>query len=282
MKGHFTALAALLFVASCWGVSFVVTKEALRTISPEAFMFYRFALATLALLPLAWSGGRLSRRSLRDGIVLGLLVFVGYWLQTRGLLYTTPARSSFLTGLGVVVVPLLEGAIFRTRISLAAMLGTIAAVAGTSVLFGPGGGGINRGDVMTIICAAGWSLHVVLAARYSERTPPGALACLQVAVVAFGSLPMIFTAPIRLPEGFALFAIIGLAVVNTALAFLLLMWGQARVTATEAAIVLAFEPVAAAIASVALGIDRLGTELLVGGGLIVAGMVVSQLQPMKK
>lgn len=282
MKSHFAALAALLFVASCWGVSFVVTKEALRTISPEAFMFYRFTLATIALLPLAWSGGRISSRAMRDGIVLGLLVFVGYWLQTRGLLYTTPARSSFLTGLGVVVVPLFEGAIFRTRISVAAMFGTIAAVAGTSVLFGPGGGSINRGDIMTIICAAGWSLHVVLAARYSERTAPGPLACMQVATVAFGAMPTMLGAPIHLPTGFALFAIIGLALINTALAFLLLMWGQARVTATEAAIVLAFEPVAAAIASVALGIDRLGSELVIGGGLIVAGMIVSQLQPMKK
>lgn len=271
------AIVALLFAASCWGVSFVVAKRALATVTPEQLMAIRFALAALILLPLALRQSG-ARRALRPALALGACFFAGYWLQTRGLLYTTAARSSFLTALGVTVVPLLEGAIYRVRVSRLAVFGALLAVVGTAFLFRPEAGALNIGDVLTIICALAFALHTVLASRYAAGNSATWLSLIQIALVGVISAPLAIGPPLE-PSRFALIAIVGLAVVNTALAFLLLMWAQARLTATEAAIILAFEPVATAIVAVALGDESASWFLLLGGSLIVSGMVLSQLQP---
>src|SRR5688500_5626059 len=89
---------ALLFIATCWGATFVIVKDTLASITPEWLTFYRFILAGAILLPLAIRSRDWRRHTLRNALILGVLVLLGYWLQTRGLLYTTPSRSAFITG----------------------------------------------------------------------------------------------------------------------------------------------------------------------------------------
>ena len=220
---------------------------------------------------------RWDRPTLRAGLILGFLVFAGYWLQTRGLVYTTPSRSSFITGAGIVLVPFFDWAVFRTRVLTRHWAGTILAVGGLYLLIGGVAGRLNFGDVLTVACAAAFSLHLVLAAKYATAHDTLVVSAIQVFAVAVFALPTLPFSP-RTPMTTELvITIVLLALVNTSLAIYLLMWAQARVSATEAALTLSFEPVAAAITSIIVGDDRFTVMFATGGALVIAGMLLAQL-----
>jgi drug/metabolite transporter (DMT)-like permease len=278
VKSRLAPPLALLFIATCWGATFVIVKDTLAAITPEWLTFYRFILAGAILLPLAIRSRDWRRHTLRNALILGLLVFLGYWLQTRGLLYTTPSRSAFITGAGIVLVPFFDGIVYRSRILFTHIIGTIAAVAGLYVLLGGISGSPNFGDVLTGLCACAFALHIVLASRYSEESAASSLAAIQilaVGIMAIPTLPFSRAMPITSE---LVFVIVGLALINTSLAIYMMMWAQARTSATEAAIILSFEPVAAAMTSVALGGDTLTLSLILGGSLVVFGMILTQLR----
>lgn len=272
------AALALLFIATCWGATFVVVKSALAAITPEWLTFYRFSVAGAILLLITARSRDWRRHTVRNGLLLGALVFAGYWLQTRGLVYTTPSRSAFITGAGIVLVPFFDRWIYGTRVLITHIVGTIAAVAGLYLLVGGISGELNIGDILTALCAGAFALHIVFAARYSETSAPSSLAAIQVSAVAVLAVPTLPFAPnMPLTRELAI-VIIALALINTSLAIYMMMWAQARISAAEAAIILAFEPVAAAIASVAVGADPLSASLIAGGALVVAGIIVTQLR----
>lgn len=268
---------ALLAIAIVWGVTFTVTKETLQDIEPESFMFWRFLAASVLLLIPALFRRELSVSVVRGGGLLGALVFLGYWTQTRGLLYTTPSKSAFLTGLAVVLVPFLDRAVFKQRVSARATTGAIVATAGTTILVGDVATGLGLGEALTLICAVCFALHMIVAAKVSRRFPPFGLAAVQIAIVAIASFPLIAFNPAPRWSREVVLVVLGTAVVNTAAAFCILMWAQARVTATQAAIILAFEPVAAALSSTFYYRELVTWQLLSGGGLIIVAMIMSQL-----
>jgi drug/metabolite transporter (DMT)-like permease len=131
--------------------------------------------------------------------------------------------------------------------------------------------------VLTLVCAALFALHVVLSAHWTKKHSGMSLATLQVAFVGVAASPMLFVNRPAHLSSFVILSILFLAIVTTALAFYLLMWGQAHLTAAEAAIILAFEPVAAALTSICIyGEPLVVKQHLLGGGLILAAMLLSQ------
>ena len=281
MKTHWAAVALLFLVATAWGATFTVVKDILGAIAPEPFIFFRFMLAGLVLAAMA--RGRLPRSTWRPGLILGILVFVGYWCQTRGLMSISPSRSAFLTGLYVVLVPFCDRLLYRTRIDLSAWLGSILAVIGTALLMGGIDARPSLGDALTFVCAVCFAMHVVLSAKYAVETPALSLAAVQVLVVGIAAAPPSVFAPRPHVTTQVVLVVVFTAVVTTALAFVALMWGQARVTATEAAVMLAFEPVSASFTSIVLGREPLTLTFVAGGGIILAAMIASQLpEPTKR
>jgi drug/metabolite transporter (DMT)-like permease len=284
LKTHWAAVALLFLVAAAWGATFTVIKDLLASIAPEPFIFLRFTVAGAVLAALAlWrdrapGAGPLWDRLqpvLRPGGVLGILVFVGYWAQTHGLMTISPSRSAFITGLYVVLVPFADWALYRARIDARAWLGSVLAVIGTTLLIGGFDARASWGDALTFACAICFAMHVVLSAKYSATTSALALAAVQVLVVGIAAAPVSLFAPRPRMSTEVVVVILFTAIVTTALAFVALMWGQARVTATEAAVMLAFEPVSASLTSVLLGREPLTWMLLAGGALILAAMLVS-------
>ena len=265
------AVVALLLVATAWGATFTLIKDVLSRIAPEPFIFWRFTVAGLVLVALAAFRRQLTRGVLVPGAILGTLVFIGYWAQTRGLLFISPSRSALLTGLYVVMVP------FFGRATVRAWIASLLALIGTALLIGGFDSRPTFGDALTVFCAACFALHVVLSARYSTTQPALALAAVQVLVVGLAAAPVSLFAPHTPLTPPVIAVILFTALVTTALAFVALMWGQARVTATEAAIILSFEPVAAALTSIIFYGEPVTFGVVVGGGLILAGMVMSQL-----
>ena len=277
MKRHWLAILTLLLTAAAWGSTFTLIKDILRLIAPEPFIAWRFTIAGVVLLVAAAHRRSLSRDLLRPGTILGLLVFVGYWMQTRGLLFISPSRSAFVTGLYVVMVPFTDAIVYRARVPFRAWTGSLLAVVGFAALMGGFNARPTWGDLLTFGCAVLFAFHVVFSARFTAEHSAIGLAAVQVLFVGLVAIPPALVAPRPILTTTVVVVIFFTAIVTTALAFAALMWGQARVTATEAAVILSFEPVAASITSIVWYREPVTASFLIGAVLILAAMIVSQV-----
>lgn len=287
---------ALVLATVVWGATFVVVERALDDLPVFHLLAYRFSLGALLLVPLArrraaaraqTAGGapvgaeppRLLQRGalLRDGVLIGVALFVAYACQTGGLLWTTPSRSAFLTGLSVLLVPAFGWAVGSARPRPLSLLGAFLAVAGLWVLFRPSesGAAFGRGDALTVACAAAFAVHVLLVERAVRRHPVVPLAVIQFAVVAALSAPALVLDPPQARQftAAALAAVAITGIFATALGFGCQLYAQRRLGALETAVLLTLEPVVAAALSIAIGREAASAGLLLGGGLILAGML---------
>jgi drug/metabolite transporter (DMT)-like permease len=259
-------------------VTFVVVKDALAASDPFTFLAARFFLGALACF--VWAGRRgFSRQVVGSGLGLGLVLFAGYAFQTFGLEETTPSRSAFLTGLSVIGVPFVAWVIFRRSPAWTSVLGAVIAIGGLARLTGFGlDGGLSRGDLLTLACAAAYALHIALTEKFAKTGASVALVAVQLATVAVLSAVCIPLGTPRLnptPAWWAAVAATGL--VASAFAISLQTWAQARTSAVRAAVIFSLEPVVALAASVALGRESPGLAELTGGALILAGVLVSEV-----
>lgn len=277
MNRHRLALLALLLTAGAWGATFTLIKNILGRIAPEPFIFFRFTLAGVILIAIAMFRGNLTRELLRPGIILGVLVFLGYWVQTRGLMLISPSRSAFLTGLYVVMVPFSDALVYRVRVLPRAWIASVLAVIGTTAMIGGFDARPSIGDLLTLVCAVMFAFHVILSARYTTQHSRLGLAAVQVLFVGLAAGPPAWFAPRAAATADIVTVIVFTAIVTTALAFAALMWSQAHVTATEAAVILSFEPVAASLTSILWDGEPVTMPFLTGAALILSAMIVSQL-----
>ena len=276
--------AVLVGITAFWGITFVLVKDAVVLADPFSFLALRFLLGAVVLTLVFWRGLR-GGALLRAGVGLGLLLFVGFAAQTSGLQFTTPSRSAFLTGLSVLLVPFLSIAVHRRRPAPASLAGVALAVCGLWSLAGGTSlgvtSGLTRGDQLTLLCALAFALQMTLLERLARLYPSGPLVAVQLWTVAALALLTALALGPRIQPGWGLWrAVVLTGVGGSALALVLQAWAQARTTAVRAALVYALEPVFATAYSVALGRERLGPRELLGGGLILAGVLVSELGPL--
>ncbi|HMD41307.1 MAG TPA: DMT family transporter [Candidatus Acidoferrum sp.] len=283
-------LRADLSLALCsllWGATFVVVKSSLGYSSVFVFLAARFTLAALlmaAFRPHAFRA--LKREELLAGAALGFFMFGGYAFQTAGLQYTTPAKSGFVTGSSVVLVPLLLGLFWGRRLTAWVYAGVFAAVFGLYFLTVPAEGisQLNRGDILTFIAAGLYAMHIILVGNYSRRHSVAALSVLQVAAcAALAWLAAGLTAatgwqPARFSwESKSLIGIAICAVLATAVAFSIQLWAQQYTTSSHAAILFTLEPVFASLTSYLLIRERLGNRALAGAAFVLAGILIAEL-----
>lgn len=279
--------AALLLVTMIWGSSFIVVKNVVRDSPPLAFLFFRFALATLVCGAFALRRPR-SPGLLRDGGVIGLLLAGGMIFQVLGQVETTASKAAFLTGLSVVMTPF--AAFLRTRHlpSIENAVGITLAGLGFLLLTFPGGTGpINRGDVLIFVCAIVFAFFIVEISLRTRSHDALWLTTVQLAVVTlfaavvgvalraagagFELRPLVW-------EGTFLRSVLYLGTVGTVGTFVTQTWAQGHMSATHAAIIFALEPVWAALLAAWLLGERMGVIGWWGGGLVLAGIVVSELR----
>jgi drug/metabolite transporter (DMT)-like permease len=277
VKRNWLAAASIFTVACAWGATFSLIKDVLRQIAPEPFIALRFTLAGVVLLAIALQQRQLNRALIGPSLLLGTLVFVGYWMQTRGMLFISPSRSALLTGLYVVMVPFADRVLRKTRVSMQAWMASLLALIGTTMLIGGFEARPSIGDLLTIACAFCFALHVVFTADFTTQHSPLGLAAIQVLAVGLFAVPPSFFAPRPVMSREVVAVIVATAIVTTAIAFVALMWGQARVSATEAAVILSFEPVAASVTSILWYGEPFTRSFAIGGALIFAAMLVSQV-----
>jgi drug/metabolite transporter (DMT)-like permease len=271
--------ALLIAATAVWGVSFVIVKGALVASSPLAFLALRFALATAALAPFTDFRTPWSRAELRGGLLLTVLLASGFATQAVGLQYTTPARSAFIVALSSVLAPVVAFGVLRQRPRWLVAAAVAVAGAGIYLLTAPDAGGLNRGDLWTLVTAVVFGGHIVVVAELSKRHDARRLVWLQIAGTTVGAtVAAALLESVRVDWSLSLAgALLFTGVVATALALLWQMRAQRHMSSARAALVLCFEPVFATLASwVWLG-ERLSVTQWIGASLIVAGMILAEL-----
>ena len=288
---RFLPHALLVSVVMLWGATFPLVKSALSDASPLLFNLLRMSLAAAALAVLNHRRLRsLGPRRTLMGAAAGLLLGAGYQLQTAGLALTSATRSAFLTGLMVLFVPLIEAAnvlpgIPRQRLGGAKLTGALLAFAGVTLLTFVSGGpapklfsAANLGDLLSLLCALAFALHLLALSRIAPGADAGALATVQVgsaAVLMLLTLPLGGPATLHLNIRLAATLLVT-ALLATAAAFTVQTWVQQLLPATHAALILTLEPVFALLTSILFFGEHLSGHALLGAGLILSGILLAE------
>ncbi|SEQ62267.1 DMT family transporter [Microlunatus flavus] len=279
------AFVALLTMAAVWGSTFFLMKDLLTRLGVLDMLALRFAIASLALAVLAAPRLRIDATVLRRGLLLGLVYGAAQIVQTVGLSLTSASTSGFVTGLYVVLTPLLGALVFRARVGAATWAGAVLAAVGLGVL-SLQGFSVGTGEALTLASAALYAVHILLLSRFSDPARALGLSLVQLVVITLvcGVAALLPDASSR--SGIALPATAGdwvsllyLAVVAGALCMVLQTWAQAHVEPSRAAVVMAAEPVWAAAFAVALGGERVTARMVLGGLAIVGAMYLVELAP---
>ncbi|MFM4803823.1 DMT family transporter [Aeromonas bivalvium] len=279
----------LLMAAAIWGLGFVTQRLGMDHMGPYTFNGLRFLLGAASLLPLLWwlKSRQPARPDKEDnprlllvgGLIAGTVLFSAASLQQVGLLYTTAAKAGFITGLYIILVPVL-GLILRHKTGANTWVGALIAMAGLYYLSVTEDFTIGYGDLLQVIGALFWAIHLLVLDHYSSRVAPIRLAGVQFVVCGLLSLATAFV--IETPTlGGAVAgwqALLYAGLVSVGVGYTLQVVGQRGAHPAHAAIILSLETVFAAIGGVLLLGEHLDERAIVGCALMLAGMLISQIR----
>lgn len=266
---------ALLAVAAMWGISFVWMKDILDQQDVYSFLLSRFVVAALIMVVVNPKMiTRLNREIITKGSVIGAVLGLGYIFQTLGLDRTTPAITGFITGLYVVLTPLIAAFLLKEKLTTQAWFYIALATLGLAVL-SVSGWSIGTGEFFVLISAILFAAHILLLSRWSKKFDAYALTFVQLSTCALVSLVPTtvngFTSP---PDSQVWGVILFTAVFATFFAFVIQTWAQARISATKVAVILTMEVVFAALFSVMLGAEPLTLRIVIGGSMVLIAMLM--------
>ncbi|MET0834005.1 MAG: DMT family transporter [Actinomycetota bacterium] len=283
---------AMVAVTAVWGSTFVLVRDAVAQVPPFTFLAYRFLAAALLLAairprlalggpgadraPGLDGGGRLG--PLAAGVVIGLALFAGYGFQTVGLQYTTASNAGFITGLSVVLTPLLGALLLRQAPGRWPVTGACMAAVGLALL-SLQRLEVRRGDALVFACAVAFATHILLLGRYAPRLSTYRLAVVQLATA--GLLALIWAGlagDLAVPTSAEVWVALAItSVAASAAAFLIQTRAQREVSPTRTAVIFTMEPVFAGLFGFLLAGERLSGRGWLGAGLILAGMLTAEL-----
>ncbi len=269
-----TSLAALslAIAAFLFGATFVVVKDAVTILPPLGFVGWRFLIGAVILL--AISRPR-TKAATSAGIIAGLWLFAGYAFQTKGLVTTSASNSGLVTGLYVVLTPLLAAALRRNRPRPLVVAGALVAFGGLAVLTMSDGFRLQAGDAWTIGAAVAFAGHIVYLSRVAHLHAVVALTGMQLGVTAvLGLVGSALLEDFAVPGSDSLVPLLVTGVAVSAGAFLLQVWSQTILGPARTALILALEPAVAALTGAVVLEERLGLRGWLGAGLILAGIYV--------
>jgi len=322
IRSSVTAFWLLVLVNLIWGVGFVVVDDAIQVMSVNVFNTFRFGVAALALLPL-WVLSRnkniheitankkdtvdpqntvsesdeKAKPSLNNfvmtGFGLGLLLFLGFMLQTEGLLYTSVSNTGFITGLCVPFVPIIGFFFYRTKVNMAVWLSVMLAVIGLYFLTIGDKLEFNKGDVLVALGALSYAVHISVMARVGGKYEVLALSVIQLTAVtvysaiaaffdfAFSQNIVEFSLLEQLSNNNVLAAIAYSAILSSAFAYWAQTSSQRLIEPHKIALIFALEPIFAHIAAAYFLDESMGIKGWLGASLIITGMLFSELGSIK-
>ena len=280
----------LILTSAIWGFAFVAQLKGMEYIGPYLYNGIRFALGSLSLLPLIYF---INRRTVRPeggnkktlnkkeifiaGILTGSVLFLGASFQQVGLQYTTAGKAGFITGLYVILVPIL-GILLKHKTGIPTWIGAIMAAIGLYFISVKGGFQIGKGDLLILVCSVFFALHVLTIDHFSKRIEPVLLASIQFAWCSLFSLIVaIVREPLILDSIIAAAVPIlygGLGSVGTA--YTLQVIAQKDAPPAHSAIIMSLESVFAVIGGIIFLSEGMTARGYMGCGLMLTGMLASQ------
>lgn len=277
------AALALVAVTAVWGSTFVLIKDLVASLPVTDFLAVRFAIAAAVLVVVLWRPlRRLGVVQVQRGIALGVVYGLAQILQTAGLGRSSAAVSGFVTGMYVVLTPILAALLLRQRTPRTVWWAVLLSTAGLALL-ALQGLSVGSGELLVLGSAALYALHIVGLGRWSVPADALGLSAVQMVTIAVvctaGALP----GGIALPQGVGQWSgVLYTALAAGALALVLQTWAQGHLSATRAAVIMTMEPVFAAAFAVALGGEHLTLRMLAGGALVLVAMYLVELTPSRE
>lgn len=276
----------LLLAAAIWGFAFVAQRVGMQYIGPFTFNGIRFALGSISLLPLMLfyrnsgkEGDKNPAPALKAGLLCGVILFFGASLQQLGLVETEAGKAAFITGLYIVLVPLM-GVFLKRRISFNTWLGAVVALGGLYLLCITDSLSITNGDLLELAGSIFWAAHIIAIDHFSRRVNVLRLACFQ-----FMTCSVLSLASAAMLEEIVLSSLLQAAVpilyggiCSVGVAYTLQVVGQRHAEPAHAAIILSMETIFAVIGGYLLLRETLGPRALFGCALMFAGMLLAQVQ----
>jgi drug/metabolite transporter (DMT)-like permease len=282
------AFVGMFIAVFIWGVTFVIVKDTVSIFPIFPFLAIRFSIATFALLPfLIIERRKYAKNSLlntitkRRGFYAGLALFCAYALQTSGLKLTSVSSAAFLTSLYLVFIPIFLFLTRRANSTWHEWLASILALGGVYILTHAEEPEIGLGNILIILCAACYAIQILLVSTKNHKQLPILFTTIQMAVVAIASTGIAILQAPREPLSplplSVLEAALFTGLIATSFCYLVQTWSQQHLSATQASVMLSLEPVFATLAGSLVIKEILSQNLLIGGGLILASVLISQL-----
>lgn len=276
------AALALVGIAAVWGLTFTMVQDAVERLPVTAFLAYRFLAAAVIVTAFAWRDVRALRpEGRRAGLVIGVFLTAGYLFQTLGLQHTSASSAGFITGLFVVLTPLLGAVVLGQRAGRTAWLAAGASAVGLFLLSGAGADFRLGGDGLVLLCALAFSAHILATDRAVAHQSVGALVAVQMWVCGLACLVLAAAAgEVEVPSGGEVWSALAVtAVVASALGFLVQTYAQRHASPARTALILASEPAFAGLFGYLLAGDRLGAVEWLGAAIILAAIVAVDAVP---
>ncbi len=271
----------MIVVAIIWGTGFVVTKLAMDNgIGVYYLLFIRFLVASILLMFVIFLKKiKIKKEMLLPGIIQGVLLTLGYSIQTMALNYTTPAKNSVLTGLNVIFVPYILLIFFRKKLDIFTIISSILAFFGTLLLSGniSSFSEINKGDLLSMLCAIFFALYIIVIDKYANKINVFVMSFIQFFTVMILCLLFSLTkGEIKQLNSTSLISMIYLGVFGTFVAYNLQIMAQKVLSASRTVLFLSLEVVFGVLISIISGYDSFSLNILVGTLLVFAGIVIAE------
>lgn len=283
-KESLLGVGAIALATLIWGMTFAFIKDAVTTLTPFNFLFWRFSIASAILLILFWKKIKLTQSIFMHGVLLSIFLAGTVFFQTIGLRYTTASTASFITGLSVIIVALFESLLNRRFPSKYLIGAALLAIIGVGFITLANGFQINQGDLWVLLCAFSFAGYILFAGQASHLHEPFALTFLQsLFLCVIAGIASVFTTGIMIPEQTNVWvSILFCSIFASIIAFLLQLQFQKYVSATKAAIIFSLEPVFATITAAIYLHEQLTLQFFIGAFLIFSAILLSEKRVKEK
>ena len=298
-QNRFVAQVGLVLTTLAWGATFVLVKDSLEYAKPFTFIFFRFIIATIAILPFIFLNkkrnffNRINNSEIGFGLICGLLLFIGYAFQNFGLEITIPSKSAFITSISVLIVPIIL-VFYKNEITTPRLwISILIVIFGLYLLIDPGSGVEqsndkygkdaflpNLGDVLTFGCAIFFAMHIIAQSDAVKNKINlirfFIIQCLSVSLFA-GLCALIINEPAipwEHPQINILYwSLIINGMIATTFAIFVMIWAQKILSAGETAVIFSLEPIFAALFSIFMGVESFGVLQWPGGIIVVLSVI---------
>lgn len=265
---------SLILIAFIWGSTFPVIKNTLNFIDPLSFLFLRFSLASLSILPFIIK--RIERKIALYGTIVGIILFFGYLTQTVGLEYTTPSMSGLITGLYVILTPILSVFILKRNMIRQEIFLAITAFLGVALMSISSSTGEILGNILTFFCAVSYALQIIYTEKYLKSGDALTFTFFQLLAVSILSLlfhPQAILEVSKIEIPYVAFSVLFNALLGSSIAIFVMSVAVKNTNSYISALILIAEPLFAVIVSTFVFRYPINIQTIVGGALILISMV---------